>query len=231
MRTFTSSTVLFSAADLGSGVAPLAIGDTVAPIAVVTEAPKPDTTAEKRVAKSNVAAPKRNAPKPKADTSKPATKPGKRAAADATEAKPDPRVARAERIAAERSDVNALYAAFEANRASVPVKPLSAFKPVATTAHPIARNPSQRQAAAICVALAAAGVKLSDGSKAPRVFERNGVRVCVENGVLRDAVSSGLVSVSGSSPETETITVRSKQATVIAGLLGASIIKRAKLAA
>lgn len=231
MRTFTSSAVLFSAADLGSGVAPLAIGDTVAPV-VVEPAKRDNGIAAKREAKSNVAAPKRNAAKPKADASaKPASKPGKRAAADATEAKPDPRVARAERIAAERSDIRALYAAFEAQRASVPVKALSAFKPQPSTPHNIDRNPSPRQAAAICAALAGAGVKLADGAKAPRVFEHNGVRVCVENGVMRDALASGLISVTGGSPETEIITVRAKQAAIIGGLLGAKIIKAAKLAA
>lgn len=220
MHTFNAFAAFVRNAETGSGS-----GVSLAPLGTEAATVQPASA-------SNVAAPKRNA-KPKA--AKPANaKPGKpaakRAAKPEAEAQPDPRVARAERIAAERSDVNAFYAAFEANRASVPVKPLSAFKPVATTAHPIARNPSERQAAAICAALSAAGVKLADGAKAPRVFERNGVRVCVENGVLRDAVSSGLVSVTGSSPETETITVRAKQAATIGGLIGGTILKRAKLA-
>jgi hypothetical protein len=148
-----------------------------------------------------------------------------------TEATPDPRVARAERIAADRSAVAALYATFEAQRASVPVKALSAFKPSATTAHPIARNPSQRQAAAIAVAFAAAGLKLIDGTAAPRVFDVNGVRSCIENGVLRDAVSSGLVTVSGDTPETETIKLAPKASAAIAGLIGSAAIKAGKLAA
>jgi hypothetical protein len=147
------------------------------------------------------------------------------------EAKPDPRVARAERIAADRANVSALYATFEASRVSVPVKALSAFKPLATTAHPIARNPSQRQAAAIATAFAASGLKLIDGKSAPRVFEINGVRSCIENGVLRDAVSSGLVTVSGDTPETETIKLAPKASAAIAGLIGAAAIKAGKLAA
>lgn len=148
----------------------------------------------------------------------------------ATEAKPDPRVARAERIAADRTAVSALYATFEANRVSVPVKALSAFKPLATTAHPIARNPSARQAAAIAAAFSASGLKLIDGKAAPRVFDLNGVRSCVENGVLRDAVSSGLVSVTGDTPETESIKLAPKASAAIAGLIGAAAIKAGKLA-
>jgi len=150
-------------------------------------------------------------------------------AATVIEAKPDPRVARAERIAADRTVTNALYATFEANRVSVPVKPLSAFKPATSTAHPIARNPSARQAAAIATAFSANGLKLIDGTSAARVFELNGVRSCIENGALRDAISSGLVTVSGDTPETETITLCAKASASIAGLIGSSAIKAGNL--
>lgn len=218
----TISAIAFAAADAASGNAP-AIGDAAAPAAPAATGIVPNVPAKPE--RSNVAnANKRNA-KPKADKpAKPET------AKPETEATPDPRVARAERVATERTDIAALYAGFEANRVSIPVKTLSAFKPETSTAHSVSRNPSPRQAAAICVALAAANVKLSDGAKAPRVFERNGVRVCIENGVMRDAIASGLISVSGASPETETLTVRAKQAAVISGLIGGSILKRAKLA-
>ena len=215
MRT-SFSTIAFAAADLASGAAPVttttALGATAAPT----------------VAKSNIAV----TAKP-AKPSKPAAaaKPGKPAkpvaTAAATEAKPDPRLARAERVSADRSVVSALYATFEANRVSVPVKALSAFKPLATTAHPISRNPSVRQAAAIVAAFVASGIKLSDGASAPRVFEINGVRSCIENGVLRDAVSSGLVRVSGNTPETEKLTIPAKQAAALAGLVGERAFKLA----
>lgn len=161
--------------------------------------------------------------KPNGKRSKPVS------AASTTEAKPDPRVARAERIAADRTAVSALYAAFEANRASVPVKPLSAFKPVATTAHPIARNPSTRQAAAIAIAFAAAGKQLKPGTSVARVFEYDGRRCAIENGVLRDAVSSGLVSVAGDTPETERITLAAKADRAIIGLIGERAAKAGKL--
>jgi hypothetical protein len=148
----------------------------------------------------------------------------------ATEAKPDPRAARAERIAADRAAVANLYSAFEHSRLSVPVKPLSAFKLAATTAHPIARNVSQRQCAALAVAFAAAGVKLASGATAPRVLEIDGKPCAIENGVLRDAVSSGLCTVSGDSPEAEIIRLSATATKSISGQLGATLLKAVKLA-
>ena len=145
----------------------------------------------------------------------------------ATEAKPDERVLRAERIAADRKAVAALYAGFELNRASVPVKAISAFKLAATTAHPIARNVSIRQCAAIAVAFAAAGRKLSSGARAPRTFEINGVPSAIENGVLRDAVSSGLVTVAGDTPETETLTLTKSATAAIISHLGSGLLDKA----
>lgn len=154
---------------------------------------------------------------------------GETVAPAATEAKPDPRAARAERIAADRAAVHALYASFEAQRASVPVKPLSAFKLAATTAHPIARNVSQRQCAALAVAFAAAGRKLATNAKAPRAFEIDGKPCAIENGVLRDAVSSGLCTVSGDTPESEIITLSKTATKAIAAQLGEKLLATAKL--
>lgn len=182
-------------------------------------------TAKPTEARSNVA----TTDKPKRVAKPKANKPAPVAAATVTEATPDPRVARAERIAADRSAVSALYATFEAARVSVPVKALSAFKPQATTAHPISRNPSVRQAAAIAAAFSASGIKLIDGAKAPRVFDLDGVRSCVENGVLRDAVSSGLCRVAGDTPEAEFITV--PKAAAIVSLIGERAAKAGKLIA
>lgn len=138
----------------------------------------------------------------------------------------DARVLRAERIAADRTAVNALYADFEANRLSVPVKALSAFKLETSKAHPVARNPSPRQAAALCAGLTANAVALADGARFPRVFEINGVNSAIENGVLRDAIASGLITVSGASPEAEIIRIAKNGAAKIAGQIGATIVKR-----
>lgn len=162
---------------------------------------------------------------------KPATtaKPGKRTAKPANEASPDKRAERAERIGADRLAVAALYAGFELNRDSVPVKALSAFKPVSSKPNANGRNPSRRQAAAICAALSASGLKLRDGVSFPRVFDVAGVRSCIENGAAGDMLASGLVTVTGTSPETERFTVRAKQAATISGLIGDKLLKAGKL--
>lgn len=138
----------------------------------------------------------------------------------------DARVLRAERVAADRKAVAALYADFESNRLSVPVKALSAFKLETSKAHPVARNPSPRQAAALCAGLTANAVALADGARFPRVFEINGVNSAIENGVLRDAIASGLITVSGASPEAEIIRIAKNGAAKIAGQIGATIVKR-----
>lgn len=204
-RSFALSSVALFSADTGAG------SD------VPTEQPaiQPETVTEK----------------PAKAKRKPAAKPsGKRPAKQAkpeTEAKPDPRAAKAERVAADRGEIATLYAAFESIRASVPVKPLSAFKLASTTAHPIARNPSMRQAAAIAVAFSAAKKHLKPGTSVPRVFEYNGVRSAIENGVLRDAVSSGLITVSGDSPESESIRLAPKADKIVLGLIGEKLARKA----
>jgi len=147
-----------------------------------------------------------------------------------TEAKPDPRVERAERIAADRNATRAFYRALN-GAVSIPVKPLSAFKLAHVTAHPIARNPSARQAAAIAAAFAAANVKLADGASAPRVFEIDGIRSAIENGALRDAISSGLITVTGDSPETSKLRIAAKAAARIVGLIGEKPLKAAGILA
>lgn len=149
----------------------------------------------------------------------------------ATEAKPDPRAAKAERIAADRAAVAKLYASFERNRLSVPVKPLSAFKLATSSAHPIARNVSQRQCAALAVAFTAAGVQLAAGAKAARVFTLDDKPVAIENGVLRDAISSGLCTVTGETPESEIITLSKTATASITGQLGAPLLKAAGIIA
>ena len=147
----------------------------------------------------------------------------------AIEATPDERVLKAERIAADRAAIRAVYSAIEANRASVPVKALSAFKLAASTVHPVSRNPSIRQAAAIAVAFAAAGVKLADGAKASRTFEIDGVPSAIENGVMRDMLSSGLIHVSGATPETETLKLAKNATKAVTALLGSKLLSAAGL--
>lgn len=174
--------------------------------------------------------------KPTAINAKPAAaKPGKPAskpaAPVAAEAKPEAtpaNVERAARIAADRSAVRAFYSALESNRASVPVKPLSAFKPAPSSRHPIDRNPSTRQAAAIAAAFIGSGSKLAAGASASRAFERDGMRVCIENGAMRDMLASGLVTVSGNGAD-ETLTLTKAGATYVPATLGEKLLKSVNL--
>lgn len=222
MRLSNTFAAFVRAAETGSSSAP---ADTAKPETpalgadAAKQLPRSNVAAKPRVTAKHIAA-KRNA-KPAAKAAKPA-KPGKPADPPAIDG-------RAVRIAAERADATAFFRAF-GNAASVPVKPLSAFKPVASSRHPNERGVSVRQCAAIAAAFAGAGAKLADGKSAPRVFEHNGIRHCIENGVMRDAISSGLITVSGTSPETEKLTLARNAATRIVGMLGERVIKAAKLA-
>lgn len=138
----------------------------------------------------------------------------------------DKRAERIALIAADRATVAAIYDTFEMHRASVPVKALSAkFKPEAITAHPIARNISARQCAAIAFAFAASGVKLSDGTTVSRTFEIDGRPFAIENGVLRDAVSSGLLA----SASADTLTLAPKASRAITAQLGETLLKAANI--
>lgn len=138
----------------------------------------------------------------------------------------DPRVLKAEKLAADRTAVANFYAKLS-DSVSVPVKAVSAFKLAHVTAHPIARKPSQRQAAAIVTAFAASGIELADGASAPRVFEINEIRSSIENGALRDAISANLITITGDTPETSFIKLRNKAAAAITGLLGAKAVNAA----
>lgn len=131
-------------------------------------------TAPKTPAKSNAKpAPKR----------KPAPKAAAKPAAD----KPDA-LALAKRIAGERKTAASIFAQAKTASVSIPVKPISAYGKTYkrdVTAHAIGRKPSPRQAAALAVAAAAAGIKISDGATFPRKFEMRGCIRYRKRGALR----------------------------------------------
>ena len=143
------------------------------------------------------------AAKPAKADSKPAT--GKQAKAKATgkpaavakPAKPD-QAAKNERRIADRRTVNGLYVAFEADRLSIPVKPISSYKAKPATPHPMPRNFSKRQFAALAVAASASGVKLAAGATIPRYFTARDIASVIENGCTADILASGLAKATGS---------------------------------
>lgn len=143
--------------------------------------------------------------------------------------KPDKPAEPAHDVAAERSKARELHAAFEANRLSVPVKTLAAFKLQPAKCHAIARKPSVRQAAAIAVAFSAAKTKLADGASAARVFQLDNATFAIENGCISDAISSGLISVTGTGRD-EKIVLGKNAAKTIIGLIGEKLAKAGGIA-
>lgn len=149
----------------------------------------------------------------------------------ATEAKPDQHAARKAVIAADRAAVAALYAGFNSAAVSVPVKPISGFKPVSATPHANARRPTVRQSAAIATMLAASGNKLADGATFPRIAEIDGLTVAIENGCAADMLRAGLVSVSGDNPADETFTILPKQAAIVISHISGKLARAAGILA
>ena len=152
-------------------------------------------------------------------------------APEATEAKPDQHAARKAVIAADRAAVAALYAGFNSAAVSVPVKPVSGFKPVSATPHANARRPTVRQSAAIATMLAASGNKLADGSTFPRIAEIDGLNVAIENGCAADMLRAGLVSVSGDNPADEIFTILPKQAAIVISHISGKLARAAGILA
>jgi len=109
-------------------------------------------------------------------------------------------------IAEQRATANAVFGQLAAN-VSVPVKPLTAYRKTYKAdvkAHAIARRPTPRQAAAIAVAQAASGKQLRDKATFARKFDMRGATYAIENGVLSDAIASGIVTYDAAN---ETVTI------------------------
>lgn len=78
---------------------------------------------------------------------------------------------------------------------SVPVRPLSAFKPLPLTPHRQPRNATVRMAAALAASAIASRTLLIAGCVVPRSFEVDGVSMAIENGAGADLLKAGLASV------------------------------------
>lgn len=101
-----------------------------------------------------------------------------------------------------------LYAAYRAeleiDRASVPIKPASQFKPDTLHAGTCA-NITLRQARAFRYLANRAGVKIDKaGATVPRfTTDADGIRVCLENGCGRDMLGAGLATMPDKQAGTE----------------------------
>lgn len=100
--------------------------------------------------------------------------------------------------AIDRGIVNKQYLALcEAGRLSIPVKPLSSYRPKQAKCHPMPRNYSERQAAALVASAIGSGAVLIPGVKLPRYFKFNDVPSVIENGCASDLIASGFVNLAG----------------------------------
>lgn len=88
---------------------------------------------------------------------------------------------------------------------SVPVKPLSRFKPERLFANREKFAMSRRQAAALAASAIANRILLDAGACLPRLLTVNGVPMAIENGVGRDILSSQMADLAGGSPGSENL--------------------------
>ena len=126
-----------------------------------------------------------------------------------------------QRIAGERKTAASIFAQAKTASVSIPVKPISAYGKTYkrdVTAHAIGRKPSPRQAAALAVAAAAAGIKISDGATFPRKFEMRGAAYAIENGALSDAMHPASAPTTPKRKQSRLPTRRNAQAKRVAKL-------------
>lgn len=79
---------------------------------------------------------------------------------------------------------------------SVPVKPLTKFKPVLLSPHPDPRRFSERAASALAASAIANRIQLEPGCVIPRLMTIDGASFVIENGVGRDILKSRLATLS-----------------------------------
>lgn len=183
------------------------------------ETSKAPTAANSKAANSKTA-------KAKAPTAAKAKAKAKAKPATAAAAKPDSGEKQARRVA-DRQTVNGLYAAFESQRLSIPVKPVSSYRAKPAVPHPMPRNFSKRQFAALAVAASASGTKLATGAAIPRYFTARGIASVIENGCTSDIIASGLAKASGSGTA-EKLTVSAAGYAAIVSTLGEKFLRTHK---
>jgi hypothetical protein len=110
---------------------------------------------------------------------------------------------------------------------SVPVKPLSRFKPERLHANRAGFAMSPRQAAALVASAVANHVLLQPGAVLPRLISVDGIAMAIENGVGRDILSSGMAVVADATIGAETLTVTPAGHRFIVSALGKDVLKDA----
>lgn len=106
-----------------------------------------------------------------------------------------------------RSAVNAFFLKLGIPVDSIPIKPLGERRLEPLTPHPNARKPTRRQAAALAAAVIGNRMILAPQAQFKRRFSLEDGEAVIENGVGRDMLKSGMISVSNPKPGDEMLEV------------------------
>lgn len=110
---------------------------------------------------------------------------------------------------------------------SVPVKPLSRFKPERLHANRTEFAMSSRQAAALTASAVANHVIMEPGATIPRLMRVDGVDMAIENGVGRDILSSGMATLADSTIGAEALALTPAGYRFIVSSLGRNVLEDA----
>jgi uncharacterized protein len=108
----------------------------------------------------------------------------------------------------QRRVANNFFHSIAGQQDSVPIKPLGVRRLEPTVPHPSPRKPTERMAKAIVAMCLATNQLLAEGVKLPRLFKIDGKAYVIENGVAKDMLKAGMISVTpGEWPELEQFTL------------------------
>jgi hypothetical protein len=104
----------------------------------------------------------------------------------------------------ERRVANEFFHNIAGKQDSVPIKPLGLRRLEFTVPHANSRQPTDRMAKAIVAGALATEQLLSEGLSIPRCFKIQGKAYVIENGVAKDMLKAGMISVTrGEEPQLE----------------------------
>jgi hypothetical protein len=120
----------------------------------------------------------------------------------------------------ERRVANEFFHSIAGQQDSVPIKPLGVRRLEHTTPHPQPRSPKDRMAKTVVAAALATNQLLGVSLIFPRMFAIRGTNYVIENGVARDMLKAGMISVfPGERPEWERFELTQLGYTAILNLL------------
>jgi hypothetical protein len=95
----------------------------------------------------------------------------------------------------QRRVANEFFHSIAGQQDSVPIKPLGVRRLEPTVPHPMCRKPTERMAKTVVAGCLATDQLLADGVKLPRLFSIAGTAYVIENGVAKDMLKAGMISV------------------------------------